>query len=176
MPVTTVLDDVTATNDHVADIGRRRGIQDTLRPGASRARTVQPHGDEVGQVTRRDEATVLPAEGAVAEEAPHREEVARAEAAAFETVEPLVHLHPAHLLEGVDHRVLVGAEADRDACVVQVAGRADAVSEIPLGGRAEAGRCASISEKANVFLGEMSSVHDRGGGREEVLAGEQLGG
>ena len=52
--------------------------------------------------------------------------------------QPLVQLHRAGLLEQVDDGVAVAAEAERMPASASSAGRADAVGEVALGGRAEA--------------------------------------
>ena len=73
--------------------------------------------------------------------------------------QPLVHLHRAHLLEQVDHRMAVGAQREGGAGVVQPARRADAVGEVALGGRAEADVGARLPEQPDVVVGEVGGVH-----------------
>ena len=77
--------------------------------------------------------------------------------------QPLVELDGAHLLEQVDHGVAVGAEGERAPGVVQRAAGADAVAEVALGGRAEAGVwSAAPPSRRDVVVGEVGGVH---GGR-----------
>ena len=67
--------------------------------------------DEVGEGSVGDEPAVLPAEAAVAVHRRRSQQLVGGEPAALVARQPLVHLEAAHLLERVDDRVLVGAEA-----------------------------------------------------------------
>ena len=77
-----------------------------------------------------------------------------------------MHLQPAQLLERVDHRVLVRAEGQRAPGVGQPAERADAVGEVPFGGRAGADRGPGGAEQVDVGVAEVGRVH-RGRPRAE---------
>ena len=86
-----------------------------------------------------------------------------------------MHLDAAQLLERVDDGVLVGAERERHARVVEPARRTDAVREVALGRRAEARGGTGAREEGDVGVGQVGRV-DRGRRRpEQPLPGQQLG-
>src|SRR6478736_2496197 len=134
--VPAVVHHLFACDDDVGDVGRGRRVEHATGTRAGRAGAVEPHGHEVGHVTARDHAAVVPAERAVAVQSGHAEQVGAGEAAALQALEPLVHLDAAHLLEGVDDGVLVGTQGEAHPGVEEPAGRADAVGEVALGRRA----------------------------------------
>ena len=64
--------------------------------------------------------------------------------------QPVVQLQPAQLLEHVDHGVLITAQAEWAAGVVQGSGGTDAVGQIPFGGGAEADAGPGVPEQCDV--------------------------
>ena len=68
-----------------------------------------------------------------------REQLGGGPVAALLGRQALVELHRPHLLEQVDHGVAVAAEGERAPASCRATARADAVAEVALGGRAEAG-------------------------------------
>ena len=90
--------------------------------------------------------------------------------------ETLVELDGAHLLERVDHGMAVTAEGQRAAGVVQGPARPDAVPEVALGGRAEAGVRRGLAQEAHVIDGQMRGVHGAGERTEHAGVREHPGG
>ena len=76
--------------------------------------------------------------------------------------QPFVHLHRAHLLEQVDHRMAVRAQRQGCAGVVQPTRRTDPVGQVALGGGAEADVGARLPEQPDVVVGEVGGVHGAG--------------
>ena len=103
------------------------------------------------------------------------EQLERGPVAALLGGQPLVHLHRAHLLEQVDHRMAVGAQREGGAGVVQPPRRTDPVGEVALGGRAEADVGARLAEQPDVVVGQVGRVHGGGQRTERSGLGEQLG-
>ena len=80
----------------------------------------------------------------------------------------LMHLEGAQLLPGIDDGVLIRADAQRHAAPTQVGGRPDAVGEVALGRRADAGPGIGARQQQEVTLGEMGGVDCREGFVEEA--------
>ena len=95
--------------------------------------------------------------------------------AALKSGQALVELDGAHLLEGVDDRVAVGAEGEPAAGVVQGPAGSDAVAEVALGGGAETGVRPRRAQVADVVVGQMGRVYGTGQRAEDPVVGEQLG-
>ncbi len=87
----------------------------------------------------------------------------------------LVELQGAGLLERVDHRVTVAAERDGAAGRGQPAGRADAVGEVPFGGRTHADGGGGVGEELDVLVRQVGRVHGGGARPEHAVVGEQPG-
>ena len=90
--------------------------------------------------------------------------------------QPLVQLDRAGLLEQVDDRVRVAADAQRAAGGGQRRGGADAVGQVALGGGAQAGGRAARPQQGDVAGGHVGAVHGRGGRAEHAVVVGQLGG
>ena len=156
---------------------RRRPRSAAYRTWAGSAPAVRTESSRTatrsaGAPTASVPASGLPSGGVVGQRG---EELGRAEPAAFAGGEPLVHLQRPGLLDRVDDGVLVAAERERRARVVERAGRADAVGEVALGGRAQAHPGAGAAEQRDVGVGQVGGV-DRGRGLpEHALGGEQAG-
>ena len=119
------------TSAAVAAKPRRRGRTPAVRTLSSAYR------HQVGARARGDPPGVGPAQRGVPGGG-GRQQFGRGEVAAPLGAQPLVQLHRPGLLEQVDHRVAVAAEAQRAAGVGQRPGRPDPVGQIPFGGGAEA--------------------------------------
>ena len=63
-----------------------------------------------------------------------------------------MHLEGAQLLPGIDDGVLIRADAQRHAAPTQVGGRPDAVGEVALGRRADAGSGIGARQQQEVTL------------------------
>ena len=89
--------------------------------------------------------------------------------------EPLVELDRARLLERVDDRLRVAAGGERRAGVEQPPRGADAVGEVALGGRAEAGGHARAAEQRDVVVGQVRRVDGGEALRQRAGVGQQPG-
>ena len=165
-----------AVDHHRDDVlgggGEDRGLGAGAGAGGADARGVE--GDEVGAGPDRDPAGVGEAERGVAVGGRGGEQLGGGPVAAPLGGQPLVELDRAHLLEQVDDRVAVGAQREPAAGVVQPPRGADAVAEVALGGRAEAGVGAALAEQRDVVVGEVGGVHGAGPRAEGAGVGEQL--
>jgi hypothetical protein len=87
-----------------------------------------------------------------------------------------VELDGSGLGEHVDHRMPVRAERQPGTGLTQRHARPDAVCEVGLGGRAEAGEDPGVAKSADVVVGEVGGVDCRGAGRPDPGHVEQRDG
>src|SRR4029079_10092359 len=80
------------------------------------------------------------------------------------------------LLEQVDDGVLVGAEGQRRARVIQLPGWSDAVGEVPLGRGAAADRGAGAAQRRDVLVAHMRRVNRGRERTQNTLDVQQCGG
>ena len=132
--------------------------------------------DEVGALALGDPTRVVEAQRPVAVVRRGSEQLRGRPVTAALGGQPLVHLHRAHLLEQVDHRMAVGAQRQRCAGVVQPTRRTDPVGQVALGGRAEADVGARLPQQPDVVLAQVGRVHGGGQRTERSGLGEQLRG
>ena len=165
-----------AVGDHGVDIGGAGGHDDLVGRAAGGARAVQPDGDEVGPLPRRDPAGVGPAQRAVAVGGQRVDQLGRAGSGPRSpVVSRWSRLEQPGLGEQVGQRVLVAAQAERGPGVAEPAEGADAVGQVGLGAGAGADRRAAAAEGGDVVGGEVGGVH-RGGVRAEQRRGRRAGG
>ena len=103
-------DDHLAADDDVINVGGGGSEADLIGPGAGGAHRVSADRDEVGEISLSDPAAFGPAQTAVPGFAADHDQGTRSEAATFAGGQPLVQLKSTHLLERVDHCMLVGTE------------------------------------------------------------------
>jgi len=152
-----------AAHDHPRDVRRCRGERQLRQPGARRAGRRRIDLDQVsrradGQPARRAKPTVAAGRA-------RGVQLGGGEPAAAAGGQALAGLERSKLKERVDHGVLVAAERQRRPGIGERTGRADAVAEIGLGGRAEHRRHAGLAEQGDVLAGEVRRVHDAEPGR-----------
>ena len=130
-------------------------------PGAAPA----VRGESRPTVTRsarapaRDPPRVRPAQAGVPGAGRGPGQLGRGEVAALLGGQPLAELDAAGLLEQVDDGLAVAAQGERAARGEQRAGRADAVGQVGLGGRAEARVAAAAAQPGHVGGPQVGGVH-----------------
>ena len=103
-------DDHLAADDDLVNVGGGGSENDLIRPGTGGAHRVSADHDEVGQISISDPAALGAAQTAVSGLTADHDQITRSEAATFTGRQPLVQLESTHLLEWVDHGMLVGTE------------------------------------------------------------------
>src|SRR5699024_8566485 len=109
-------------------------------------------------ITRRTDPDVprlRPAQGRMPGSRGRADQLGGTEPAAVPTGQAFVHFYRSGLFEGVDDRVLVGAECEGRAGLDQRGGRPDAVAEVSLGRRAKARGSAGFAQASNVVGTEV---------------------
>lgn len=168
-------DDHLAADDNVVNVGGGGSETDLIRPGAGGTHRVSADHDEVGEISISDPAAFWPAQTAVPDFGTDHNQVARSEAATFAGGEPLVEFESTHLLERVDHSLLVRAEGQWATCAGQPPSRTNTVSKITLGGRTEACRRLATTQHLDVGVGEVSGVYRGGATPQQTVIIKQLG-
>jgi hypothetical protein len=108
--VLPIPDDHLTADDDLVDVGGGGSETDLIGPGAGRPHGVRADHDEVGEISISDPAAFGPAQAAVPGCTADHDQITRSEAATFTGRQPLVQLKSTHLLERVDHCMLVGTE------------------------------------------------------------------
>ena len=167
-PLVVAVEHDPAVEDDLGDVGggRREDRSVLVGTGArrARARRIEEHDAVLVEPERR-----VTVDGRAAQQRLRRP------VPAHPGPQPVVHLHPAHLLEQVDDRVAVGAERDPGARGPQVGPAAEPVGQVALRRRAEADEAAGVADDADVGVRHVRRVHERRAGAEHAGIGEQLG-
>ena len=103
-------DDHLAADHDPVNVGGGGSETDLIGPGAGGAHRVSADHDEVGEISISDPAAFGPAQAAVPGCTADHDQITRSEAATFTTRQPLVQFESTHLLERVDHGMLVRTE------------------------------------------------------------------